>query len=61
MRLQQEATREGEEHDQELERQQREEMRRQKEAIEFLKQELACQHEIKIQQAEIARIEYEQE
>ena len=61
IRLQQEATREGEEHDRELECQQKEEMRRQKEAIEFLKQELVRQHEIEIQQVEIARIEYEQE
>ena len=61
MQLQQEAAQEGEERDQELECQQREEMRRQKEAIEFLKQELARQHEIEIQQAEIAHIDYEQE
>ena len=60
-RLQQEAAREREEHDRESERQLSEEKHRQKEAIEFLKQELAHQHEIEIQQAEIAQIKYEQE
>ena len=59
--LQQEATREREERDRESERRLSEEKRRQKEAIEFLKEELAHQHEIEIQQAEIARIKYEQE
>ena len=60
-RLQQEAAREREEHDQELECWLSEEKCRQKEAIEFLKKELAHQHEIEIQQVEIARIKYEQE
>ena len=60
-RLQQEAAREREEHDQESECQLSEEKCRQKEAIEFLKQELAHQHEIEIQQVEIARIKYKQE
>ena len=54
MRLQQEAAPEREERDQESECHLSEEKRRQKEAIEFLKQELAHQHEIEIQQAEIA-------
>ena len=60
-RLQQEAALEREEHDRESERRLSEEKRRQKEAIEFLKEELVHQHEIKIQQVEIARIKYEQE
>ena len=60
-RLQQEAAREREEHDRESEHQLSEEKRRQKEAIEFLKEELAHQHEIEIQQAGIAQIKYEQE
>ena len=53
-RLQQEAAQEREECDRESERRLSEEKRRQKEAIEFLKEELVHQHEIKIQQAEIA-------
>ena len=60
-RLQQEAAREREEHDQESECWLSKEKRRQKEAIEFLKEELAHQHEIEIQQVEIAWIKYEQE
>ena len=60
-RSRREATREREEHDWESEHQLREEKCRQKEAIEFLKQELAHQHEVEIQQVEIARIKYEQE
>ena len=59
--LQQEATREREKHDQESEHWLNEEKRRQKETIKSLKEELAHQHEIEIQQAEIARIEYEWE
>ena len=59
-RLQQEAARERKECDRESECWLSEEKRRQKEAIEFLKEELAHQHEIEIQQAEIARIKYEQ-
>ena len=59
--LQQEAAREQEEWDRELERLLKEEQRRQRESIEFQKLELAHQHEIEIQQAEIARIKYEQE
>ena len=58
---QQETTQEEVEHDPELERQQLEEMRRQKREIEFQKQELARIHELEIQRAEIARIEYEKE
>ena len=53
-RLQQEAAREREERDRESERRLSEEKCRQKEAIESLKEELAHQHEIEIQQAEIA-------
>ena len=60
-RLQQEAAQEREEHDWELERLLKEEQRRQRETIEAQKLELACLHEIEIQQAEIARIKYEQE
>ena len=60
-RLQQEATREREERDQESERLLKEEQRWQRESIEAQKLELACLHEIEIQQAEIARIKYEQE
>ena len=60
-RLQQEATQEKEERDRELERWLSEEKCRQKETIEFLKEELAHQHEIEIQQVEIAQIKYEQE
>ena len=52
--LQQEAAREREECDRESEHWLSEEKHRQKEAIEFLKEELAHQHEIEIQQAEIA-------
>ena len=60
-RLQQEATREREERDQESERLLKEEQRWQRESIEAQKRELARLHEIEIQQAEIARIKYEQE
>ena len=60
-RLQQEAALEREERDRESECQLSEEKCRQKKAIEFLKEELAHQHEIEIQQEEIARIKYEQE
>ena len=60
-RLQQEAAREREERDRESERLLNEEQRRQRESIEAQKLELACLHEIEIQQAEIARIKYEQE
>ena len=60
-RLQQEATREREERDRESERLLEEEQRRQRESIEAQKLELARLHEIEIQQAEIARIKYEQE
>ena len=59
--LQQEAAREREERDQESERLLKEEQCRQRESIEFQKLELAHLHEIEIQQAEIARIKYEQE
>ena len=60
-RLQQEATWEREEHDRESEHLLKEEQRRQRESIEAQKLELACLHEIEIQQAEIAWIKYEQE
>ena len=60
-RLQQEAAREREECDRESERLLKEEQRWQRESIEAQKLELACLHEIEIQQAEIARIKYEQE
>ena len=59
--LQQEAAREREERDWESERLLKEEQRRQRESIEAQKLELACLHEIEIQQAEIAQIKYEQE
>ena len=59
--LQQEAAREREERDRESERLLKEEQCRQRESIEFQKLELARLHEIEIQQAEIARIKYEQE
>ena len=60
-RLQQEASWEREERDWESERLLKEEQRWQRESIEAQKLELACLHEIEIQQAEIARIKYEQE
>ena len=60
-RLQQEATWEREEHDQESERLLKKEQRQQRESIEAQKLELACLHKIEIQQAEIAQIKYEQE
>ena len=60
-RLQQEATQEREERDQESERLLKEEQRWQRESIEAQKLELACLHEIEIQQAGIARIKYKQE
>ena len=60
-RLQQEATWEREEHDQESERLLKEEQRQQRESIEAQKLELARLHKIEIQQAEIAQIKYEQE
>ena len=60
-RLQQEATREREECDRESERLLKEEQRWQRELIEAQKLKLVCLHEIEIQQAEIARIKYEQE
>ena len=53
-RLQQEAAREREERDRELERLLKEEQRWQRETIEAQKLELAHLHEIEIQQAEIA-------
>ena len=59
--LQQEAAREREEHDRELERLLKEEQRRQRESIEAQKLKLPHLHEIEIQQVEIARIKYEQE
>ena len=59
--LQQEATQERVERDRESERLSREGQHRQRESIEAQKLELACLHEIEIQQAEIARIKYEQE
>ena len=58
--LQQEAARERE-RDRESEHLLKEEQRRQRESIEFQKFELARQHEIEIQQVEIAQIKYEQE
>ena len=58
--LQQEATQEREERVWESERLLEEEQRRQTESIEA-QLELACLHKIEIQQAEIARIKYEQE
>ena len=60
-RLQQEATQEREERDRESERLLKEEQQWQRESIEAEKLKLACLHEIEIQQAEIARIKYEQE
>ena len=60
-RLQQEAAREREECVRESEHLLKEEQRWQRESIEAQKLELACLHEIEIQQAEIARIKYEQE
>ena len=59
--LQQEAAREREERDRESERLLNEEQCWQRKSIEFQKLELARQHKIEIQQAEIARIKYEQE
>ena len=60
-RLQQEAAREKEEHDRESECLLKEEQQQQRELIEAQKLELARLYEIEIQQAEIARIKYEQE
>ena len=60
-RLQQEAAWEREEHNRESERLLKGEQRWQRESIEAQKLELARLHEIEIQQAEIARIRYEQE
>ena len=60
-RLQQEAAWEREECDRESERLLKEEQQRQRESIEAQKLKLARLHEIEIQQAEIARIKYEQE
>ena len=60
-RLQQEAAREREECDRESECLLKEEQRWQRESIEAQKLKLACLHKIEIQQAEIARIKYEQE
>ena len=60
-RLQQNAAWEREERDRESERLLKEEQQWQRESIEAQKLELACLHEIEIQQAEIARIKYEQE
>ena len=59
-RLQEEAAQEKE-CDRELERLLKEEQRWQRESAEAQKLELACLHEIEIQQVEIARIKYEQE
>ena len=59
--LQQEVAREREERDQESEHLLKEEQQWQRESIEAQKLELARLHEIEIQQAEIARIKYEQE
>ena len=60
-RLQQEAAQEREKRDRESECLLKEEQRWQRESIEAQKLELAHLHEIEIQQAEIARIKYEQE
>ena len=60
-RLQQEAAREREECDRESECLLKEEQQQQRETIEAQKLELAHLHKIEIQQAEIARIQYEQE
>ena len=59
--LQKEAAKEKEKRNQESKRLLEEEQRQQRESIEAQKLKHACLHKIEIQQAEIARIKYEQE